>query len=410
VGDQKAAQVIKVEDLTVIDLRSDAFLADPEAAVSDARDAGEAGLARSQRGIEALSYDAFVAVSRDPRFDAGLRQRLHNVGITEGPAYELLMGNMLGLEGDAHRRHRKASVPFFRPDRVERFRQETRTWIDEWLDELRDSGEFDFHDMISQKLPTKLFASLVGAPLDDARQIVTWASEVLEFALTPEPEVRDSVEHAATDLGDYIRALIEARRQDPRDDYISALIEAESEGVISTEEIVHIAFATQIASVDTTDYQLCMNLDTLARHPDQWATLKRNPSLGKRGVDELVRFESSAMSPTVRVCHEVTEFRGVEIEPGVPVWGCAFSANKDPSVFADPRTLVLARPLSKGQLSFGIGPHACLGRLFAMMEMQEVLLSLIDKWEEFEVDSTWSGSPHVLIPDRCVVRFRPSTL
>jgi cytochrome P450 len=394
---------VAVSELPEIDIFSAEYAEDPDAVVAEAREGF--GLARTARGVDVLSYEALSELMRDSRMGGSMTARLNNSGIYEGPAFDLVSGNMANLEGDLHNRQRKAAAPWFKPQQAETMRGFVRTWVDERLDEHLDGDGFEFRSAVTRPLPPALFAKIIGAPEADGAVLRDFAETILLLVQGSHPEAQKDIEQASVELGDYVHKLVAAKRENLGDDLVSTLLEAEGRGEVSVEEIVYVLFTVVIGSMDTTDAQICSNLVSLADNQDQWRLLKANPDLLPFAVQELVRYNIAPMTPTVKRVNEPLDFMGIELTPDVEAWGCIFAANKDPKVFDDPRKLDFERKWTRPPLSFGVGIHSCLGRVFAILEMEEVLKSALERWEEFEVDAEWRWSPNLQVAQRIDVKF-----
>jgi cytochrome P450 len=397
---------VRLEDLPEIDLGAEELQHDMDRAMAHVRPLMESGgLARSVRGIELLTYDRSAALMRDQRYSVAINSRLAGVGLTEGAAYEGMTSLLFNREGSRHTRMRRACAPWFSLRGVERFRSDVRGWVDEWLDEVPDEGAFDFHERIGRRLPATLFCSIVGAPLDDWELFARLSEENQLTSQAPDPKYRRIVEDAAVQTTSYLKELIELRRSTPGDDLISFMLRAEGEGTIDEGEMLGVIWNVLVGSTDTTNSQINLNLATLADHPDQWAILKADPDLVATGVNELLRY-NPGLYAVMRSPLEPLDFEGIELTPGDTLWPSVFAPNNDPAAFEDPRTLDVTRPLKRVPLNFGSGVHGCLGRMFTLLEQQEVLKAVLSRWDEVEiVDSEFTGAMYALKSERMTVRF-----
>lgn len=401
---------MKSAELPLIYLDTEAFGQDAalaEASVAAARDRHE--IVRSQRGVEVLGYHAAVELLRDTRLWAATEAKLAGFDITDGPVYDAFADNMTNVEGDVHRRQRKAVAPYFTSARAEELREDVRTWVDEWLDEQAGEDELDFKGVVGTRLPATVFCRIVGAPLSDA-DLVARLSEELLLVQAFQPSYRDIIENACVETEAYIRNLMDEKRQRPGDDLISAMLESEARGDITEHDIVEVTLTALGGSTDTTTAQMCLNLVTLAQHPDQWQLLKREPEHLPNAALELMRFNPGMWS-LMRKPREAIEFRGVEVGPDDNLFACVFSANRDPAVFDDPGRLDVTRRVPQTPLNFGTGHHHCIGRFITLLELQEVMRCVLARWSEFEVvDATWGGAPYLLTPQTFSLRFASETV
>ena len=138
----------------------------------------------------------------------------------------------------------------------------------------------------------------------------------------------------------YLRRFFAARRADPRDDLTSTLIQAEEAGDrMSGDELLAMVFLLLIAGHETTVNLIGGGVLELLRHPDQMDRLRRDPSLMRTAVEELLRYTSPVFLATERYAREDLELGGVAIPRGGLVFGAIGSANRDGAAFADPDRL-----------------------------------------------------------------------
>jgi len=350
------------------------------------------GLVRSSRGIEIVNYDLALKIVRDPKFSLAMPARLRTIGITDGAAAHSFMNFLFSREGADHLRARRACTPWFTASGAEKLRQQTREWVEQWMDENRSNyGDLDFLAKVSNRLPSTLFCLMIGAPFSDAEFIQHMSEELMLLTAPPMPGNAERIEDAAAKTRAYLLDQAEKRRQDPGDDLLSHMVRVRDTGEIDDDDVLAVVFNALVGSTDTTSSQICLNLEALAANPDQWELLKKEPSLVSNAVMELVRYNPGAWS-VQRSPYEPMEFEGLYITPEDTLFPCVFAGNNDASVYPDPRKLDITRELGSSPLNFGTGRHGCLGRMITLMEQEEVLLAAAKKWKSFSVvDSNFSG-------------------
>jgi cytochrome P450 len=188
---------------------------------------------------------------------------------------------------------------------------------------------------------------------------------------------------AALSFVRYLRKLVERRRVEPQDDLITALIRAEEAGdKLNDDELLAMAFLLLVAGHETTVNLIASGTLALLEHPKQAEALKRDPSLVKPAVEELLRYTSPVEMATERYAREDVEIEGATIPRGELVLAVLGSANRDERHFEDPDALDLARDPNR-HLAFGRGgAHHCLGAPLARMEGQIAISALLRRFPE----------------------------
>ena len=285
-------------------------------AVRAARERG--WLARAEPiGFFVLEREAAAFFLRTPKATFPGTTILELQGVTEGPLWERLRGNLLDLDGDDHRRLRKLVQPAFTPPAADRHREAMRRHLGDLFEPIAGGGTFEATAALTKPYPARMIAELMGAPQADADRLGVWANLIQgQFDPIKVANERESLERAAAEFVDYTRALLADRHDDPGDDLISQLIAAEEEGDrLSADEVVHLTSAILVGGVDTTQAQLAHALILFARHPDQWALLAERPELAPQAVEELLRYEP--ITPiTARITLEEIEYEGVTFPEG----------------------------------------------------------------------------------------------
>ena len=336
-------------------------------------------LARAEPiGFFVLEREAAAFFLRTPKATFPGTTILELQGVTEGPLWERLRGNLLDLDGDDHRRLRKLVQPAFTPPAADRHREAMRRHLADLFEPIAGGGAFEATAALTKPYPARMIAELMGAPQADADRLGVWANLIQgQFDPIKVANERESLERAAAEFVDYTRALLADRHDDPGDDLISQLIAAEEEGDrLSADEVVHLTSAILVGGVDTTQAQLAHALILFARHPDQWELLAERPELAPQAVEELLRYEP--ITPiTARITREEIEYDGVTFPSGTLLFAAAVAANRDPAAYEEPERFDITAERGRAKpLTFGAGPHFCLGANLARAELQEALTFL----------------------------------
>ena len=349
----------------------------------------ESWLARVEPvGFAVLDRDAAAHFMRSRSLTFPGRRMLEVQGVASGPLYERFKGNLLDLDGDDHRRLRKLVQPAFTPPAADKHRPVMQALLEALHGRVAEDGRCDAVEAFAQPYPAMMIAHVMGAPLEDSGRLHEWANLIQQqFDPVKVSTQLDLIERAALEFQEYTWALLRDRQGNPGDDLISTLIAAEEEGDRLTEdECVHLVSAVLVGGVDTTQSQLAHGLLLFAQHPDQWRMLADDPTLAPQAVEELLRFEP--ITPfTARITLEEVEYRGVTFPKDTVVIAAAVTANRDPEAYEQPESFDITADRDRSKpLTFGAGPHFCLGASLARAELQEAFAYLAPRLRDLQLD------------------------
>lgn len=368
-------------------------------------------MARNMFGVTILHYDDVVAMLRDKRWHSASAKLLEMSGVDDPVWLERSRRrpSILSAEGDVHLRLRRLVGPAFSPRHADSLRPYMRDVVNGLIDTFVDRGRADIATDFCEPYPIPIICELFGAPKEDWKRFSEWATDIFRIFNGNLVEDRDAIITAQDELDEYVSELIEARRDDPRDDLLSALIAAEEDGDrLSHSELVMLAETVLMAGTDTTRNQLGCSMYLFTQHPDQWALLREQPELAPRAVEETMRY-LGAVRGTGRFASEDIEYNGVLFPEGTFIAPSLASANRDSAVFERPTGFDITRdPPDKPQLTFGSGIHYCLGAALARAEQQEALQTLAERLPNLALDGevVWKpGSFGIWGPQSLPVTF-----
>ena len=353
-------------------------------------------LARMELGYVVLARDAVDTILRTRHARMPAIELLELQGVTEGPIHDQLSGNLLNLHGEQHRRLRGLVQSSFTPAAAQRLRPVMRDHLQQLWDALDERGVCEFVAEVAKPYPARMIAEIVGAPVADAERLGEWAYWIQStFDPTKISGAPTRIEQAAVEFHDYVQGLLrEPSDEENLDALLPALRPEVEAGTLSEAECVSLVGSVLIGGVDTTQAQLAHAVRLFAQHPDQWAALRADPSLVPAAVEEVLRYEPITPFTARLVTEEFTE-RDVTFPPGTVLVVCAATANRDPSVYEAPDTFdVTADRGGVAPLTFGAGPHFCLGHALARAELEEALAFLVARVDEI----TLTGEPRFDTP------------
>jgi hypothetical protein len=389
----------------VIDLGDAALWQDLHAPLRAARERHPVALSTGGERL-VLRYADVEALASDPRLVSNALPILTRHGVDSGPLLEWWRRMMTNQNGPEHLRLRSLVSRAFTPRAVERERPRIRELARELLTPHLGAGEFDFVEHVADALPLRLICEMLGVDAADHPEFSRWSTD-LGCALTQvlTPEMQRAGETAVTGLAAAVTELLAVRRRRPGDDLLSALLAASQQGPdrFDEDDLVVLVINLLFGGHDTSRSVLATALALLLAHPEALAALRRDPSFAAPACEEILRYEPP-IAVLAREPVEDLRLGGVTLPKGEMVLLSVLSANRDAAVFADPDRFDVARDGPRS-LSFGWGPHHCLGAALARAELQEAIPALLE-CADFELAEAPRWVPFAAIRRLASVRVR----
>ncbi|RJQ85965.1 cytochrome P450 [Amycolatopsis panacis] len=328
---------------------------------------------------------------------------------------------MLNMDPPEHGRLRGLLTKAFTPRAIARLTERIEGWAAGLVEAVADRGECDFAKDVAADLPLLTLAEVFGIPERDRRLMFDWSNRVIgyqdaEYAASatvraedvtelakdalavrpapgpggtmPDPRTRDGM----PDLYAYAHALGEHKRAHPGDDVMSNLMRhvGDDGGRVSIEEFENLFWLFSVAGNETLRNGLPGGMAALLAHPAQYRRLREDRSLLPGAVEEMLRWWTPVMNFR-RTAVRGTRLSDVDINPGDKVVVWFSSANRDETVFPDPDTFDVTRAPGE-HLTFGHGPHFCLGANLARVQMRALFAAVLDRLGEVRL----AGEPRRL--------------
>jgi cytochrome P450 len=380
--------VVTELDLPQIDLTSGTLSGDAyhQQLASLPRIGEHAWLAASPLALVVLDRESaeFFLRSRATAFPG--REIADLFGVTSGRLREQIDANILNQQGDRHRRLRALVGGAFTPRAADKWRPAMRAFLGRLWAGLGGSHRCEFVAAVAKPYPALTIAAVLGAPEADAPRLQDWSSLIQrQFDIQALGTQVAQLEQAAAEVYDYVEELLTSRATQPGDDLLTALLSAEEAGDrLSHAECVNLVLNVIAGGIDTTQAQLSHALRLCAANPQQWEALRAEPALISRAVEEILRAEP--ITPfTARICLETVEHRGVVFPAGTIVAVCAERGNREQPGGED---FDITAPRDGRLLTFGAGPHFCLGANLARAELEEALAFLAPRMPGLSEDGT----------------------
>ena len=335
-------------------------------------------------------YDDVNSLLRDRRFG---RQILHlatreELGWPETPAhlapfYKFEEHSLLELEPPVHTRLRGFINPSFLPRQIERLRSDVERLSNELIDRFAAKDSTDLIASFAEPVPVMVIARFLGVPDHMAPLILAWSHDMVAmYQVRRDRAVEDRAVSATIAFSDYMRGLLNERRNAPGEDFLSQLLTArDDQGTTLTgDELVTTAILLLNAGHEATVHSLGNGVQALLRHGTA-ADFLADPV---RCSEEMLRFDAP-LHMFKRYALEDLEYKGLRLRKGDQIGLLLGSANRDGSKFPDGDHFLPSRAPNP-HVSFGAGIHFCVGAPLAKLEMQTALRVLFERLPGLRLD------------------------
>ena len=297
--------------------------------------------------------------------------------------------SIIETDGVAHTRLRRLVTSPFTLRRMPAYEAATRAIVDELLDQIIGAGEVDVVAALSEPLPIRVIASILGIPAADSDFLVELSSQLVEgtssriidpsaYGNTIPLELLPFNSPAAHALFEFGRKLGNDRRVQPRDDLISRLVHAEIDGDrLSDQEFCNFFQLLVFAGNETTRTAISNGLLAFMEHPGELDKLKADPSLIPQAVEEIIRYATPVLHMRrTATCDATLHGKAISAGDWLVLWYA--SANFDDAVFDNPTAFNVSRAVKPDHVAFGaFGTHHCLGAPLARLELRLLLERLV---------------------------------
>ncbi|MDQ0580700.1 cytochrome P450 [Streptomyces rishiriensis] len=283
---------------------------------------------------------------------------------------------LLNMDPPEHTRVRQIVQRGFTPRAIRALEERLRNRATAIVERARaQDGSFDFVTSVASELPLQAIAELIGVPQDDRSKIFDWSNKMIgyddpEFAITAEVGQQSAAEILA-----YAMNMAAERKQCPAHDIVSTLVAAENEGNLNSDEFGFFVLMLAVAGNETTRNATTHGMHAFLTHPEQWELYKRERP--GTAAEEIVRWATPVIA-FQRTATQDTELGGKLIRKGDRVGLFYSSANRDPEVFERPDEFDVTRDPNPHLGFGGGGPHFCLGKSLAVLEINLIFNAIAD--------------------------------
>jgi cytochrome P450 len=321
---------------------------------------------------------------------------------------------MMHTDPPQHTRYRRLVQPGFKPSMVRLMEVGVMKKARALIEPIEAGAPVDIVPALSIPFPLQVICELLGVDGELWPRFYEWSEAVIPGESERSPEVRQQLQ---LDMWTYLIGVADERRAAPADDLVSVLAtsgdgelatsgagdpdpggsgsadpggsgsgsaDPGGGGQLSEAELAMFLIQLLVAGNETTRNLLSGGLAALAEHPAQWAALRADRSLLPGAVEELLRWTTPVIS-FMRTATRPTTIRDQAIAAGDPVLLIYASANRDEAVFGPDADQLRVDRRPNPHVSFGFGPHFCLGAALARLEATTVLGLLLDRFTTVEL-------------------------
>ncbi len=311
--------------------------------------------------------------------------------------YRASMDTMINMDGPRHLQLRREHMPYFTArylDKLQiRVAAETERLLAGLVAEVDTHGHADMVEHFSSRLPLYTLCEMLGVPEEDRPKVLRWmhylelaqklATDQAANPTAPSLELMQFVmdfNNNVAEMFEYGQTMLKKKRENPGEDLMSAIARAQVDGEFLADEYLDGSWLLIVfAGNDTTRNTLSGAMKLLTDFPDQHAKLSENLNLLPNAANEFIRM----VSPVIymrRTATCDTELAGQKIAEGEKVIMYYGAANRDPAVFANPDELDVARANADKHLAFGYGPHVCIGKRVAQIQLEEAFRQILTRY------------------------------
>ncbi|MFG2819334.1 cytochrome P450 [Kitasatospora sp. NPDC048365] len=283
---------------------------------------------------------------------------------------------MVTADGADHRRLRSLVTQAFTPRRIAELAPAIERRAAELLDGIAGlEGGFDLREHFAYPLPMWVIGSLLGLEQEQQDALHELSNTLVSSSATPQAAIA-----AQQGLYALLGSVVAAKRERPGDDLTSDLIAAREAGDrLSEQELVGTLLLMLVAGHETTLNLITNAVRALLAHPAQLKLVLDGAADWSAVVEETLRYDSPVGQFPLRYASEDIPVGDVVIRRGEALLASYAAAGRDSGHYPDADAFDITREGAR-HLSFGHGPHFCLGAGLARLEAETALRGLFGRY------------------------------
>ncbi len=296
------------------------------------------------------------------------------------------LSNLTLVDPPDHRKSRSLLAAAFTPRSLKNWEPRIHQIANELVENIQADSTVDIIEALAAPLPSLVIADLFGVPVEDRHQFKKWVDILFQpYDKERLEDIELEKQNAAKEYFQYLFPVVVQKHSNLTDDIISDLIRAEVDGErLTNEEIVEATMLLLGAGVETTSHAIANTFYSLLYDDESlYEELRNHVELVPNAVEEMLRyrFHTSRRDRTVK---QDNNLLGHELKKGDVVIAWMSASNMDEDMFENPFSIDIHRTTNKKHLTFGNGPHFCLGAPLARLEMKLGLEAFVKRFSRIE--------------------------
>jgi cytochrome P450 family 142 subfamily A polypeptide 1 len=337
---------------------------------------------------EVFRYDDIVTIERDAETFINGEGIRPNIPPDPGMIYQ---------DGELHNKQRALVSSGFTPRQMRKMEDRAHEIVTDLVDKMLAKDEVDIVTDLAGALPSRLIADMLDIPMEKRERVLNWINLIIAGGQGPE-YVSDEVNDAFSNFCEHHEEMYQDRIAAgcTGSDLLSIWINAEINGEkLDESQLLFEHVLLNVGGAETTRSAIAGGLERLSNDQKQYDALYEDPSLIPNAVEEILRWVCPFVN-MYRTASRDYELHGKVIKEGQQVGLTYPAGNRDPRKFEDPHTFNIFRDFSKEakHLSFGLGPHFCLGSSLARLEIRQSLEEMTQRVKRI---SSPEGKPPVYV-------------
>jgi cytochrome P450 len=310
--------------------------------------------------------------------------------------FQDLRRSILESDGNRHQSLRKLLARDFSIAQLRRYEDFLRGLARTSIEVALEKEDVDFVEAVAADFPINVLARLLDVPDEMTPTLIEWGNTIVGFSdpelskVLVDSEEAQQYKHlpfrnpVSLEVFEYGRQLAKERRGGDGDDLVSKLVNRMPEdGIPLTDtDFDNYFLLLVVAGNETTRQAMTLSMKALMDNRDQLQYFRDNMDKAQTMVEELIRY-ASPVYHFRRTATKDVEMRGKTIKEGDKVVTWFAAGNRDPRKFENPYALDLTR-FPNDHMTFGKGPHTCLGANLARLEIRILFEELLPRLASIE--------------------------